>query len=231
MRSSNNVLNIGDAILRVLDRRGNDFLTLSQFLQAAGARLRNALGVKKGMKGREALPQLQPHLHAGLRTYTRGASIFICKDLPPAQIILKRFKEQQKLSPKALARHLPFGKADFIDVLNCLLRDGLVACTFNADYHPALQLARGASAFQDERTAFKAAYDAVSPGARYIRIHRVRQHLNWPRERFDQVLRELSTDYIIALHGGDPSIMTEQEIKDSYMDENNLLCITLTWEQ
>lgn len=228
---SNNVPNISDAILKVLDQRGKDCLALSQFLKAADAQLRKALGVKARMKGQEALPQIQPHLPAGLRTYTRGASNFIGKDLPPAQIILRRFKEQQKLSPKALARYLPIGKADFIDGLNCLLRDGLVACTFNPDYHPALQLGRGASAFQDERAAFKAAYDAVSPGARYVRIHRVRQHLNWPRERFDQVLRKLSTDYTIALHGGDPSIMTEQEIKDSYMDENNLLCITLTWER
>jgi hypothetical protein len=40
---------------------------------------------------------------------------------------------------------------------------------------------------------------------------------------------ELMADYTIELHGGDPSIMTEQEIRDSYTDENGLLYINLTW--
>ena len=64
-------------------------------------------------------------------------------------------------------------------------------------------------------------------------IYRIRRHLDWPRERFDAVLCELKRDYAIQLHGGDPSSMTEQELQDSYMDENNILYLnlTLTWKR
>ena len=46
-------------------------------------------------------------------------------------------------------------------------------------------------------------------------IYRIRRHLGWPRERFDAVLCELKRDYAVQLHGGDPSNMTEQELRDA----------------
>ncbi|MCI0526980.1 MAG: hypothetical protein L0Y56_05930, partial [Nitrospira sp.] len=69
----------------------------------------------------------------------------------------------------------------------------------------------------------------VGKGRGFVRIHRIRELLNWTRERFDRVLMDLMADYIIELHGGDPSILTEQEIRNSFMDENGMLYITLTW--
>lgn len=79
------------------------------------------------------------------------------------------------------------------------------------------------------RTVFKTAYDKVGRGQSIVRIHRIREYLNWPGERFDLMLVSLMADYTIELHGGDPSIMTEKEIRDSFTDENGVLYINLTW--
>ena len=50
-------------------------------------------------------------------------------------------------------------------------------------------------------------------------IHAVRNALNWDPERFDSTLRSLRDSYQIQLTGGDPSILTDQEIRDSFTDE------------
>jgi len=36
-------------------------------------------------------------------------------------------------------------------------------------------------------------------------------------------------EYIVELHGGDPSSLTEDQITNSYTDKQGFLYITLTW--
>jgi len=63
----------------------------------------------------------------------------------------------------------------------------------------------------------------------FVRIYRIRRKLNWSREKFDRVLTALMADYAVEVHRGDPSILTQEEIEDSYSDENGNLYITLSW--
>ena len=76
--------------------------------------------------------------------------------------------------------------------------------------------------------AFKAAYNRIGKGRGFVRIHRMRDFLKWDREKFDRVLTALLADYAVEIHRGDPSVMTEKEIRDSYTDENGTLHITLS---
>jgi hypothetical protein len=77
----------------------------------------------------------------------------------------------------------------------------------------------GRAAFKDVydapkegRAAFKDVYDRVGQGRDFVRIHRLREALGWPRERFDQVLQDLMADYTVELHGGDPSLLTATDL-------------------
>lgn len=79
----------------------------------------------------------------------------------------------------------------------------------------------------DKIKQFKAAYDSY--GHSYVLIHELRKRLGWDKSEFDTVLNELRHSLKIQLQGGDPSIMTEQEIRDSFTDEKNRLRICLTW--
>jgi hypothetical protein len=56
----------------------------------------------------------------------------------------------------------------------------------------------------------------------------VRESLDWPRERFDRALQEVRRALAIELHGGDPSILTPQEIADSYSDTTGTLYLALS---
>jgi hypothetical protein len=82
---------------------------------------------------------------------------------------------------------------------------------------------------EDVRAAFKAAYDQAGQGRDFVRIHRLREVLQWPRERFDQVLVDLRADYTVELHGGDPSLLSPTDRRDSFQDAHGTLYLTLSW--
>ncbi len=87
----------------------------------------------------------------------------------------------------------------------------------------------GAPPSAAERSDFHAAYDIVGKGRSFVRIHRIREHLGWPRERFDRVLAGLMADFSVELHGGDPSSMSEEELRGSFEDQKGMLYIAMTW--
>lgn len=80
-----------------------------------------------------------------------------------------------------------------------------------------------------ECDAFHQAYLAVGHGRDFVRIHRLRAYLTWPRARFDTVLRQLAAAYVIELHGGDPSSMTATEIEDSYQEPGGMMYLCTSW--
>jgi hypothetical protein len=94
--------------------------------------------------------------------------------------------------------------------------------------HAPVQGTPQASA-EDDRMAFHTAYNTVGHGRSFVRIHRLRDALPWPRQRFDGVLRALLADYTVELHGGDPSVMTEEELRHSFTDADGTLYIALSW--
>ena len=64
----------------------------------------------------------------------------------------------------------------------------------------------------------RAAHDTARQG-RLSYIHAVRNALNWESERFEATLKALRDSYQIQLTGGDPSILTDAEIRGSFKDE------------
>jgi hypothetical protein len=80
-----------------------------------------------------------------------------------------------------------------------------------------------------ERDAFHGAYLAIGHGRDFVRIHRLRAYLGWPRARFDTVLQQLAAAYVIELHGGDPSSMTATEIADSYQEPGGMMYLCTSW--
>jgi hypothetical protein len=145
-------------------------------------------------------------------------------------------QQRPGLSPKQLGLGLPLLKRTYIAALNDLLGAGTVVCTFKDNHMPMLHLSshlpvQGAvqASAGDDRLAFHTAYRAVGHGRSFVRIHRLRDVLPWPRERFDRVLRALLMDYTVELHGGDPSVMTDEELRHSFTDADGTLYIALSW--
>jgi hypothetical protein len=81
----------------------------------------------------------------------------------------------------------------------------------------------------DDHAALLEAIAAAGKGRSFVRIHRVREALGWPRTRFDRALEGARRALIIELHGGDPSQFTREQIADSYSDPTGSLDLALSF--
>ena len=223
-------------IMRVLQKQGKAYLPIRQVVASLRTHMRQQLGLTKSHSTAELLKKLTPLLGASLQVYRGSRSIYIGQKQAPAELILHRVRQSPGISPKQLGLGLPLSKHSYITTLNALLETGTVVCTFKDNHMPVLHISRNTPP-QDlapahdghERTAFQAAYNEVGHGRNFVRIHRLRGALPWPRERFERVLGELVADYTIELHGGDPSIMTAEELRQSFTAADGTLYIALSW--
>jgi len=223
-------------ILRVLHQRGKAYLTLRQLVASLRTRVRQQLGLTKGQSTAELLTKMTPLLGASLQVYRGSTSVYIGQKHSPAELILHRVRQSPGMSPKQLGLGLPLSKHSYIATLNALLETGTVVCTFKDNHMPVLHITRNTPPQdlapgngENERAAFQTAYNEVGHGRSFVRLHRLRDALPWPRERFERVLRELVADYTIELHGGDPSVMTEEELRQSFTAADGTLYIALSW--
>ena len=168
--------------------------------------------------------------------YHGPTSVYIGQKRSPADLILQSAQQHPGISPKQLGLSLPLAQRHYLTALNDLLGTGTVVCTFKDNHMPMLHLSSHAPAqgtvqasAGDDRLAFHSAYNAVGHGRSFVRIHRLRDALPWPRERFERVLRALLADYTVELHGGDPAVMTEEELRHSCTDADGTLYMALSW--
>lgn len=80
-----------------------------------------------------------------------------------------------------------------------------------------------------DREAFFQAYQMVGKSQSFVRIYRLREHLGWPKERFDGTLKSLMNAYEIEMHPGDPSKLTDEQLEHSFIDTDGELYITVSW--
>jgi hypothetical protein len=227
---------VAQDIQRILQTRGKDYLTIRQISACLSRRVRQQLNLTTRPSTADVLKKLTPWLGERLQVYHGPASVYIGQKRSPAELILQRVQQHPGISPKQLGLGLPLSKRTYITALNDLLGTGTVVCTFKENHMPMLHLsshapAQGAAqaSAEDDRLAFHAAYYAVGHGRSFVRIHRLRDALPWPRARFDRVLRVLLADYTVELHGGDPSVMTEEELRHSFTDADGTLYIAMSW--
>lgn len=76
---------------------------------------------------------------------------------------------------------------------------------------------------------FYDAYRVIGQGRDFVRIHRIREALGWPREDFDCLLDTLAAAYHIELHGGNPGQLSPEQLEGSYCDAQGRLYLTVSW--
>ena len=223
-------------ILRLLHQRGKTYLTVRQIVASLRTRVRQQLSLTRNQATAELLRKMTPWLGASLQVYHGSKSVYIGQKQAPTELILHRVRQSPGLSSKQLGLGLPLPNHSYIATLNTLLEAGTVVCTFKDNHLPVLHMSRHTppqDIVQDngghERAAFQAAYNEVGHGRSFVRIHRLRDVLPWPRERFERVLHDLVADYTIELHGGDPSVLTAEELRQSFTATDGTLYIALSW--
>jgi hypothetical protein len=227
---------VAQDIQHILHQRGKDYLTIRQIRASLSRRVRQQLSLTTRHSTTDMLKKLMPWLGESLQVYHGSTSIYIGQKRSPAEFILQRVQQYPGISPKQLGLGLPLLKRNYITALNDLLGTGTVVCILKDNHMPMLHLSShtptqgtAQASVEDDRLAFHAAYNTVGHGRSFVRIHRLRDALPWPRERFDGVLQALLGDYTVELHGGDPSVMTEEDLRHSFTDADGTLYIALSW--
>ena len=69
---------------------------------------------------------------------------------------------------------------------------------------------------QAQAQQFYNAYQSLNKRHEWVAIHRLRQLMPWPRERFDAVVESLRAQSQVELERAEPVEMSEQALQESY---------------
>lgn len=234
----NNIIpDIEKQISDLLNKEKKDYLTATQIRNGLPASALKHFRLTKKSGTADVLKKLRPYFGNSLQEYQGPKYKYVGYKMPLEKIILKKIRENPGMSSFKLKNSVPVINRIFVEHLHNLIKAGTIVLTLREkDHVPLLKVTdedkKTSEIIEetlDDQAAFKAAYDFVSKGRRLVYIHQVRKQLNWPHYHFDRVLADLRKECVIELHGGDPSVMDEKEIQDSFMDEKGMLYISVSW--
>ena len=247
MNDKDRDLSVAEELLEVLRRSGRDFMTLSAMREAMTPQLRKRLGLTgKRLTNPSVIKILTPHLEDKLAICSKGNVAYLFRGTNLAEVVLCFIRGKAGKSGPQLGNGMPFIKRDeLIRILNNLLESGQVTLKLAAEFAPRF-FASGtmrpvtkdtagtacetlADTFDKRREQLHAAFRELNQKSIFVRICDLRRRLGWPREVFDDMLRRLNDEEVIQLHAGDVSLMTREQVEDSFVDENGFMMGTMTW--
>ena len=236
---------IADAIQEILDNN-NGFLSISSLDKLMNRNLKAELGFKSAdsmkIKAKKLIAATGDRFI--LRDKRRSnmgksqMSYYILTPRDPEELILSMLSQDDPMTPKGLARKLPFTNRDVCTLLNELVKGGKVQTMYDETLEPKMYLAAVAGGGEQRKPSpsgeysvakFREAYDELHKEREFVRICDIRRKLGWPASAFDAMLVYLRDKETIQLHIGDNSLMTQDEIKTSFVDELGELMGTVTW--
>ena len=236
MNNKDRDLSVAGELLEVLRLSGKDFMTLSAMREAMSAQLRKRLGLTGKKLTTPSLKRIfEPHLDETLEIRTNGRYTYLVVARNPEDLIADFVGEHPGRMAGGLATSLPFKKVDFLSLLNGLLKKTRLYAVLKDDYKARFFVSEepggrvGADTFDKRREQLHAAFRELNQKSIFVRICDLRRRLGWPREVFDDMLRRLRDDDVVQLHAGDVTLMTRDEVQDSFVDENGFRMGTMTW--
>jgi len=229
---------IEQEILSYFNKINKDYCTLAQIRNGLTKESRMQTGITQKTPPTIVKKKLLPYLKKDV-CITNGykSNLFITKKIGDEKLIINAI-EKKPQSSASLKLHFPIPNNRLVIILSQLISSGQLKVELDQNHKVKLSVSQNAiniadtvtiDRIVDDRILLKQAHDAVCNGRTYVRIHEIRDYLNWSKERFDLTLESLARDYAIQLHYGDPSLLTAEELKHSYLDNDGEICITLTW--
>lgn len=228
----------------ILAKSGREFLTLAQLNAKLPAKTQKELGLAKKSSGTQIEKAISPMLDDAFVILKKGSSKYLAKNIPLEEIVHAAIERSPGKSPGQIGQYLPMVKKVFAEKVNLLLQQGRARVELTPDFAPKLfhapldairekavpaTVATTVPTTVDDRAQFQAAYQRLDRGRFYVPIFEVRRELGWSRERFDLLLETLRDAAVIQLHAGDVISMTDDQVKDSFLDDNGFLHLTVTW--
>ncbi|MBR4196841.1 MAG: hypothetical protein IKQ95_09050 [Synergistaceae bacterium] len=232
--------NTADLIQSVLEKN-KGFMTVKRLADSIGAEGRYALGIKKGDSGKIIQRKIEQSEPGRFMFRAKGNRIYILEPSEPSELVLGLLSEKKAFDTKIIGS-LPYTSAEFYAVVNELVDDGRVIIKVSGSFTPKIYRAgeivrvaisenntESESAGEYTPEKFREAFDSLDRGRIFVRICDLRRRLGWPREVFDNMLKDLRDREVIQLHTGDASLMTPDEVADCFIDENNFRKGSVTW--
>jgi hypothetical protein len=238
-----------EALQGILSSGKRDFLPVKTVRDRLPVLVRKQAGIESRQLGQKAvINALAPLLGDGFALYKKGNTQYLGVKLTVRDMVMQCLKKNPGISSKRLKNKLPVSQADYLDVINELLEEGIIICSKIYKDHviaalypenPCIKLEGSPSVDgknlptnpAEKISRFRKTYLKIGGGRPYVYIHEMRHVLKWPKDIFDQVLLELSQKDIIVLQGGDPSRLTDGERRDSFTDNLGYLRVTVSWRK
>jgi hypothetical protein len=226
---------ITEKLIEILKKKQADFITLAQLVNGLPKALRRQLGVAPGMTVKRGEEALKPHLGDALviKRGGRGGNTAYLAFKQPDETLLFRLVQKYAGNMPRLDR-IPFRKEELLSTLNRLIEQGRVwvkVITDSKGYKPFLIPVEGDVQPQNDvsEEKFKEAYFELERGNFYVRICDLRRRLSWTTREFDAMLTQLRDGEKIQLQAGDIDFFSEEDIRESFIDENGFRRLTLMW--
>ena len=234
--------NVADLIQGILEKN-KGFVTAKKLTGLMSAEAKNELGIKNNDSGKIIQLKIEKSAEGRFIFRRKGSTVYILVPCEPSELVLGLLSEKKAFDMR-LIRGLPFTKSEFFAVINDLTDEGRVKTKYDDKGRQKIYKAEtvlksltvneadslsGNDSGEFTPEKFKAAFDELDRGRIFVRICDLRRRLGWPREVFDNMIRDLRGRRVIQLHTGDASLMTEDEVADCYIDENNFRMGSVTW--
>ena len=226
--------NVTRELVEILKKKKTDFMSLSNLNKALHAALKKQLGLTSGSSGAQIAKSLSPYVGEALMIRQNYLALKQTDELLLRGIVQKNNGKIPRMD------RIPFKKDEFLAVLNRLIEQGAIRVTINSDYKPIfapVAPADGKVQRQPQKDGsisgekFKEAYFELERGKFYVRICDLRRHLGWAVQEFDAMLTGLRDKGKIQLQGGDTDFFTEEDIRESFIDENGFRKLTMMWRR
>lgn len=225
-------------IMELMNKDGKPFMTVKRLALLLGTEKKRELGILHVKSATEIKNIIEPLLEDKFIFNKKGTSLYILVPCRPEDLILKELSAAKGKSPKAVGRLMPFTKKDCMKIFLDLLEKGRIRMTLNETLEPRIFLTDDPRNEEPQNKKeespytleiFRNAFQSLDKGRIFVRICDLRRALKWPHDVFDGALKQLRDAGIIQLHVGDASLMTQEDIKDCFIDENHFRMGTVTW--
>ncbi|MBQ7196379.1 MAG: hypothetical protein IJS40_03115 [Synergistaceae bacterium] len=238
-------INLPEIVAEIFRKNDCSFMTLKHLVFCMSTQTKRDLKIFELTSAVEMQKILEPMIDNKYVFKRKGTVIYVLEPRDPEYFVLSILSATKGKGPKAIGRSVPFTKKECSRLLTELAKEGKIKVVLDDTLETRVYLTGNAAVApetpkqaptpqpkpQQEYTLerFKAAFDSLDKGRIFVRICDLRRTLNWPREIFDKALIQLRNAGIIQLHVGDASLMTPEDIRDCFIDENNFRMGTVTW--
>ncbi|ETR72333.1 MAG: hypothetical protein OMM_01809 [Candidatus Magnetoglobus multicellularis str. Araruama] len=206
--------------------------------------LRDLLQIKRDTDRPAIKKKLSPHVTNAIRITNGYKGLYVTRNMSDTELIISSLGKKTPLG--TLKMFFPIQTTKLVQMVSQMIMSGKLHVSFSDSgsvtylkvndapteiNEPQSKTTSQETEANDDRQKMKKAYDAIGGGQSYVRIYKIREYLDWPKERFNKTLEQLTKELAIQLHAGDPSVLTEEQLKNSYVDDEQQICITISWRK